>query len=188
MIRKALSSITPFIVFLLFIFFAHLASAQPSGFSGVIVNGQRIETECSEWLRESSLIKVKGLNEEIMVELEVDPNTKLVKVTSPSLPLDIRVNDSPCESKNVPLRILVNDTSCGEAMDMPSGIKIKKYKIAIRKSDDTCILMDIRLNSKLQWSVADLLLLPVVYKVLIKKPCQILFGGRNSIVISPKAG
>jgi hypothetical protein len=187
MIRKVLPSITPFIVFLLFIFFAHLSSAQQLGFSGVIINGQPIETECSKWLKESSHIKVKGFNEEIMVELDVDPNSKSVKVTSPSLPVDIRVNDSPCESKNSPFRILVNDTSCGEVMDMPSGIKIKKYKVAIKKSDGECISIDVRLNSKLQWSVADLLLLPVVYKVLIKKPCQILFGGRNSIVISPKA-
>ncbi len=110
MIRKVLPSITPFIVFLLFIFFAHLSSAQQLGFSGVIINGQPIETECSKWLKESSHIKVqgvKGLNEEIMIELDVDPNSKSVKVTSPSLPVDILVNDAPCESKNSPFRILL---------------------------------------------------------------------------------
>lgn len=145
--------------------------AQDEELSVIFINGYRVENvKGSKWLKEASSIEIKDINENTKIELEVNPDSALIKV----IPSDA-----------FPARVLV-DNSPYEQLDIQLPYKIKKYRVELKMDDSSgkkFIVLHVKLGDRLKLATTDLLIVPIVYKVVIKLPFRLLFSKRSTIKI-----
>jgi len=172
MLRNSIYSIISLSLFSSVIFFSQISLTQATSFSEIVINGQIVENvERSKWFKEVSNIEIKGMDGETKIELKVDPGEGLVKVSS---------------SDNFPVRVLVDNSLYGKP-DIQLPNKIKKYRIEL-KMDGASVkkfaVLEARLGNPFKLVPIDLLIVPLVYKLVITAPFRWLYPKRCTIKIS----
>ena len=144
--------------------------AQTAELESILINRSPVSNiEKSDWIKEAATIEILGRNKAAKITMSVTPDSGKIKITL---------------AQNYAAKVFVNER-VQDSLFIQLPKEIKKYKTGLKldkASGSMYVFLEVRPGNKLRFTTTDLLIVPVVFK-LLNQPFRWLFPKKIKIEI-----